>query len=96
MDSKYIQTKIHNQLQADESSKFVKNNRYYYRLSFTNTIGFDWLTAQVGKVAGKLQIDIELYEIEPSFDGFFSIVVREVDRRAKIDEKQNSLMDYDT
>lgn len=94
MNNEYLQTKIHNQLQADESHVIVKNNRYYYVLTFSDSIGFDWLEAQVRKVAAKVQVDIELYELEPSFDGYFTVVIREVDRRESIDNRQNSLTDY--
>lgn len=93
-ESALVQTKLHNQTEADESEVFVKNSRYYYRLFFTKKIGWDWIYSQVCKVSAKIEESVELYEIEPSGDGLFSIIVREVGRRPNIDDSQGSLFDY--
>jgi len=92
-DPNLVQTKLHNQVQANESSKRVEDSRYLYNVTFRELIGWDWLYAQVNKVSAKLDVDLELWKVGPAVDGF-TVIVREVDRRPNIDDGQGDLFDY--
>jgi hypothetical protein len=91
--AQHIQTRLHNQTEADDSEIFVDHSRYHYRLLFEKNVGWDWLTSQVYKVDARVDVDVELYKIAPAGTAFAAIV-REVDRRANIDDSQESLFDF--
>jgi len=91
-----IQTQLHNQTQADASSYRVNDSRYYYDLYFECEIGWDWVDTQVYKTSEKVSRDLEPYEIKPAENVQFRLVVREVDRRANIDENQHDLSNYES
>ncbi|AGM11481.1 hypothetical protein M199_gp185 [Halogranum tailed virus 1] len=93
-DANLVQTKLHNQVQAGYSKKSVEDSRYLYHMFFYEDIGWDWLYTQVRKVSSKLDVDLETWKIEPLLDDGFVVVIREVDRRANIDDKQGDLFDY--
>lgn len=93
-DANLVQTKLHNQVQANHSKKEVEDSRYLYQLWFDESIGWDWLYTQVSKVSSKLEVDLELWKIDPLLDYGFVVIVREVDRRPGIDDSQGDLFDY--
>jgi len=95
VDENLVQTKLHNQTQADGSSKYVENSRYLYHLEFSEPIGWDWLQAQVQKASAKVSVDLELWKLSPSSAKRFAVIVREVDRRKNIDANQGDLFDYE-
>lgn len=90
-----IQTQLHNQTQADESSYRVEHSRYYYDLIFTDNIGWDWLKVQVQKTASKVERDLEPWKLKAAADRLI-VVVREVNRRSNIDDNQHDLSNYES
>lgn len=95
-DPNLIQTKLHNQCQADGSAYSIKNNRYLYHLRFDDEIGFDWLKTQVGKVSSGVDVTVEPYELSGGcHTGQFELTVREVERRPNIDNEQAGLDSFE-
>lgn len=90
----FIRAKLVNRTNADCSEQEVKNNRYHYSLRFEQSIGWDWLEAQVSKAEAEIETSLELWEIHPSGVADFEVEVREVARREGIDDNQNSLNDF--
>jgi len=90
---KYIRAMLENRTNAECSSSEVKNNRFHYHLRFEESIGWDWVSEQITKVCKNLEVDIELWKINPSGVGDFEIEVRELSQRKDIDENQRGL-DY--
>jgi len=89
-----IRAKLVNRTNADCSEQEVKNNRYHYFLRFEQSIGWDWLEAQVSKAQAETETSLELWELHPSGVSDFEVEVREVARREGIDENQNSLDEF--
>lgn len=92
--NEFVQKKLVNRTNAASIVTEAKNNRYHYILDFGQSIGWDWLYAQVQKANAEMNVDIELWEIHPSESPHFSVEVREVDRRAGIDDSQQGLTDF--
>lgn len=92
----FIRATLANRTNADCSEQEVKNNRYHYRLRFEQSIGWDWLYAQVQKCNSDLDRDVELWEIHPSGVNDFEVEIREVGRRQGIDDSQKGLTDFET
>jgi hypothetical protein len=90
----FIRAKLVNRTNADCSSVEAKNNRWHYRLRFEQSIGWDWLEAQILKAQRETETALELWELHPSGVSDFEVEVREVERREGIDDNQNSLDDF--
>lgn len=90
----FILTTLSNRSNAQEASYETKNNRYHYFLTFDQSIGWDWVYGQMMKANNELETDVEMWEIHPGF-GTFDIEVREVRRRANIDNNQRGLTDFE-
>lgn len=93
-DPNYIETKLSIQTNSADSEHYVSNNRYYYRLLFKESIGWDWLDKQVSKVAGKTETSLEPYKLDTG-EGGFVCIVRELERREHIDDQQHGLGEFD-
>jgi hypothetical protein len=98
----FILSKIVSRTNANDASYEAKNNRYHYTLEFKESVGWDWLYLQVMKLNNSLEIELEIWEIHPYNGhmqiripdgrvGHFSVEVREVQRREKIDTSQRGL-----
>lgn len=92
-----IRKRLETRCEAKNSSKEVKNNKYHYHLEFTESIGWDWIQGQIGKMASDEDIRLELWEINPLIGGGFDIEVRELVRREGInDDNQHSLTKFES
>jgi hypothetical protein len=91
----FMRAKLETRTNADCSEAVVKNNRYHYRLRFTEPIGFDWLEAQIDGVNAETNMALELYKVRPSGVNDFEIEVRELRRRKNIDNSQHSLTNFE-
>lgn len=78
-----------NHTNADSSNVSVRDLHYHYHLNFDESVGWDWLYGQVKKCASKQELDLEIWKIRPSADHTFEVDVREVDRRATVDEDES-------
>ena len=91
----FILSKLVSRTNADEAHRDIKNNRYHYMLQFEESIGWDWLYIQVTKLSNSLETDLEMWEIHPYHGhrrvGYFTVEVREVQRRKRIDASQRGL-----
>lgn len=95
-DPDYIETKLSLYTEATLSDHEVRDNRYYYLLGFDTDIGFDWLEQQVSKAAGKVGVDLDIYEVGPVEDApAFVVEVRELQRREGIDDGQRGLDEFE-
>lgn len=92
----FIETKLVNRTNAGASRFEAKNNRYHFHLSFTESIGWDWVYGQVKKSSSELDANLEIWEIHPRPAGAFDLEVRETERRPNIDESQRGLTDFET
>jgi hypothetical protein len=93
--SEFIESRLVNWTNSADSSKQVKNNRYHYMLSFREDIGWEWLYTQVDKCSADVGKSLEIWKIRPGDSASFVLEVREVGRREGIDDKQNSLHDFE-
>lgn len=89
-----IRAVLSTELQADCSDHHVENNRYLYSLKFDEAVGWQWIYHRCREAQTRLDRDVELHQIKPSGMQSFEIVIREENRRAVIDEGQNSLHDF--
>jgi hypothetical protein len=63
---------------------------------FDESIGWDWIVAQVQKVSAELNCVLELYKIYPySEQEAFIVEVRELTRREGIDSNQHGLSSFE-
>lgn len=90
-----IRAVLANRTNADCSEQTVKNNRYHFLLKFEEPVGWDWIETQIQKAKADTETRLELYKIRPSGVANFEIEVREIDRRSGIDDKQNSLYEFE-
>lgn len=93
--SQFVRSKLVNRTTADCSSSEVKNNRYHYFLKFEEDIGWDWVQGQIYKVAQDIDVELEIWKIQPSGVAAFEIEVREIERRENIDESQKGLSSFE-
>lgn len=91
----FIKTKLVNYTEAAWCQVEVKNNRYYYKLAFSNSIGWDWVKEQIYKASSTFDVAVEPYEILPESGPVTCILVREVGHRPDIDDSQHSLRDFE-
>lgn len=92
MESKeFIESALVSRTNAGQSNVEAKNNRWHYKMTFDQSIGWDWLYQQVYKCSKELEAELELWEIHPSTGDTFQVEVREVDRREGIDNSQKGL-----
>lgn len=91
----FIRAKLVNYTEADCSHEDVENNRVHYYLRFENAVGWSWLYGQVKKLNRELEVDLELWKIHPSGVNDYEIDVREIDRRAGIDDSQRGLTEFE-
>jgi len=91
----FIKTKLVNYTEASWCEVRVKNNRYYYTLAFTDSIGWDWVKRQIYKASDEFDIAVEPYEILPESDSVMCISVREMKHRPNIDDNQHQLRDFE-
>lgn len=91
----FILSKLVSRTNADDATHNIKNNRYHYILEFKESIGWDWLYLQIMKLNNSLETELEMWEIHPYHGhrrvGYFSVELREVQRREKIDVSQRGL-----
>jgi len=91
----FILSKLVSRTNADDATHNIKNNRYHYILEFEESIGWDWLYLQIMKLNNSLETELEMWEIHPYHGhrrvGYFSVELREVQRREKIDVSQRGL-----
>lgn len=91
----FILSKLVSRTNADDATHNIKNNRYHYILEFVESIGWDWLYLQIMKLNNSLETELEMWEIHPYHGhrrvGYFSVELREVQRREKIDVSQRGL-----
>jgi len=91
----FILSKLVSRTNADDATLDIKNNRYHYILDFEESIGWDWLYLQIMKLNNSLETELEMWEIHPYHGhrrvGYFSVELREVQRREKIDVSQRGL-----
>jgi len=91
----FILSKLVSRTNADDATHDIKNNRYHYILEFEESIGWDWLYLQIMKLNNSLETELEMWEIHPYHGhrrvGYFSVELREVQRREKIDVSQRGL-----
>jgi hypothetical protein len=91
----FIRAKLVSRTNADCSDVKAKNNRRHYFLRFEQSIGWDWLYGQISKASNDTDTNLELWEIHPSGMNDFEVEVREVERRAEIDDSQHGLTDFE-
>jgi len=91
----FILSKLVSRTNANGATHDIKNNRYHYILEFEESIGWDWLYLQIMKLNNSLETELEMWEIHPYHGhrrvGYFSVELREVQRREKIDVSQRGL-----
>jgi hypothetical protein len=74
----FIQTKLVNYTEALWCETEVKNNRYYYELSFDESVGWDWVERQIYKASDDFEVSVEPYKLKPpSKSGLIHIIVRD-------------------
>jgi len=93
--TQFIRAKLVNYTEADCSHEEVANNRVHYHLRFEKAIGWTWVYSQVQKLNGELTANLELWKIRPSGMQDFEIDIREIERRADIDDNQSGLADFE-
>lgn len=92
--AEFIESKLVNRTNAMAAETEAKNNRWHYELFFDESIGFDWFEKQVDKASVETGHNLEAYKFRPAANSLIVAEVREVDRRAEIDESQNSLESF--
>jgi len=95
-DPDFIASKLSVQTNASNVTRKGTNNRWHYQLIFDESIGWDWIVAQVQKVSAALNCVLELYKIYPSSEqSSFIVEVRELTRREGIDSGQHGLDSFE-
>lgn len=78
----YCQKKFMLRTNANDARHTITgNDRVIYYLLFRENVGWDWVQSQIHFAADRLGIDIQMWKLYSSDDGF-EISVKEVEKRS--------------
>jgi hypothetical protein len=91
----FVRAKLETATGASCSESNVSNNRYIYVLLFERSVDWQLLYGEIQSVNADMDVDLEMADIRPSGVANFEVAVREVERRAEIDDSQESLYSFE-